>query len=236
VSVTNEDIVAWDGGGGVSVTFDGSDVGLSALAIDAFARVGPSQILLSFSAAGTVPGVPGTVDDSDVVLFTATSLGATTAGTFAMYLDGSDVGLTTSGEDIDAVELLADGRIVLSTSGDASVPGAAAGDEDLLMFTPTSLGTTTAGTWALHFDGSDVGLSATAEDIDAAAIGADGRIYLSTLGAFSVPGRTGANDDVFVFAPTSLGATTSGTFEAALVLDGTALGLDANDVGGIDLP
>ena len=74
-----------------------------------------------------------------------------------MYFDGSDVGLTTSGEDVDAFELLSNGKIVLSTDGSASVPGVSSGAEDLLIFTPSSLGATTSGTYAMYFDGSDVG-------------------------------------------------------------------------------
>ena len=41
-------------------------------------------------------------------------------------------------------------------------------DEDVLAFTPTSLGDVTSGSWAMYFDGSDVGLAETSgEDVDA---------------------------------------------------------------------
>jgi hypothetical protein len=183
-----------------------------------------------------VPGIAGTTDDSDIVLFSATSLGATTAGTFSLYFDGSDVGLTTSAEDVDAVELLPGGNILLSTSGTFSVTGAAGEDEDLLQFVPTTLGTTTAGTFSLYFDGSDVELTATSEDVDAAAVDSTGKIYLSTAGNFAVTGASGADEDVFVFTPTSTGATTAGTYSSTLYFDGSVFGLAANDVFAIDLP
>jgi hypothetical protein len=234
VSVANEDLLAFDGTA-FTVLFDGSDVGLSALAIDAVAQLGSNQLLLSFTAAGTVPGL-GTVDDSDVVRFTGT-LGAVTSGTFAMYVDGSDVGLTTDAEDVDAVETLADGRVLLSTTGTLSIAGLSAADEDLVGFRPTSLGPTTAGSFGLYFDGSDVGLvDLIGEDVDAAAVAPGGALHLSTVGAFTVPGAAGADEDVVVFVPTTLGTTTTGAYDSTLAFDGSAFGLAANDVVAVDLP
>jgi len=139
--------------------------------------------------------VAGTVDDSDIIRFDASSLGQTTAGTFLMYFDGSDVGLSSSGEDVDAFELLASGALLVSAQGSVSVPGASGADEDLLAFTPSSLGPTTSGTFALYFDGSDVGLTSSGENVDAAAVDAAGRIYLSTTGNFSVTGVSGPGHD-----------------------------------------
>ena len=196
----------------------------------------PSAICC-FTAAGSIPGIAGTTDDSDIVKFTATSLGSTTAGSFEMYFDGSDVGLNTSSENVDAVELLAGGDLLISTNGNFSTGGVSALDEDLVRFVRTSLGATTAGAWSLYFDGSDVGLaSASSEDVDAVALDAAGRLHLSTSGVFAVAGVSGADEDVFVFTPTSLGGTTAGTFSAALFFDGSVHGLATNDVVAIDLP
>ncbi len=98
VVVRSEDIVRHDGNS-FALFFDGSDVGLGkkGVNVDAFTVISDNEILLSFGKALTLEGV-GYVDDSDVVKFTATSLGEETAGTFEMYLDGSDVGLTTGGK------------------------------------------------------------------------------------------------------------------------------------------
>jgi len=74
------------------------------MAIDAFALAPDGKLVMSFTQPAGVPGIVGTVDDSDLVKFNATSLGATTAGTFQRYFDGSDVGLTTDAEDIDALD------------------------------------------------------------------------------------------------------------------------------------
>lgn len=236
LSVTREDIIAWDGNAGFSIVFDGSDVGLTGVTIDAFTFVNETEILLSFASPEAVPGVAGTVDDSDIVRFTATSLGTTTSGAFDLYFDASDVGLTKSSEDIDVIELLPDGRLLLSTRGSFSVSGVSGRDEDILAFTPASLGAITTGSWSLYFDGSDVALGRSGEDVDAVAVDALGRIYLSTAGNFSVSGVSGADEDVFVFEPASLGETTSGVFQTALFFDGSAFGLGSNDLFAIDLP
>jgi len=233
VAFANEDILAFDGAVW-SLFFDGSDVGLSSQTIDAFQVIGATQVLLSFTDPATVGGMA--VDDSDIVRFNATSLGSVTAGTFSMYFDASDVDLSTSDEDLDGVELLPDGRLLLSTLGAFAVPGAAGAREDLVAFRPITLGATTAGTFELYFDGSDVGLTSSSENIDAVAVDAAGRLHLSTNGSFAVPGVSGADEDVFIFTPTTTGATTAGTFSSALFFDGSLFGLTANDLAGIDRP
>jgi 6-phosphogluconolactonase (cycloisomerase 2 family) len=237
VLVANEDILSFDGTTGFETSFDGSDVGLSTLRIDAFAWADADSLLLSFDAPGSVPGIAGTVDDSDIVRFDATSLGTATNGTFRLSFDGSDVGLTTNAHDVDAVELLPDGGLLMSTTGSAAVSGATTRDEDLLAFTPTSLGDVTAGSFSLWFDGSDVGLGDAGEDVDAAALDATGRLYLSTPDVFAVPGVSGADEDVFAFTPTTLDPpTTAGTYASTLFFDGSGYGLGANDVFAIDVP
>ncbi len=239
-TVANEDIVAYNPGSGTwSLIFDGSDVGLSGFAIGGMAVTGAGDILLSFTVAGSIPGLIGgpsgtSVDDSDIVRFTPTSLGSTTAGTFNFHFDGSDVGLSATSETIDAITLTSSGSLVISTTGTFSGTGASGADEDLFVFTATSLGSVTAGNFAFHFDGSDVGLSTSSdEDVDAAGITTDGTILLSTVGPFSVTGVSGEDEDVFEFFPTQLGTTTSGTFAA--FLDLSAIGIDpSEDVGSVE--
>ena len=236
LAVENNDILSFDGSA-FSLVFDGSDVGLQQSAIDAFAMLDDGSLLLSFAQAGVVSGIPGTTDDSDIVRFVPDALGENTAGSFFLYLDGSDVGLTRNGEDVDAVELLPDGRLLISTKGGVTVPGVAAEDEDVLAFSPSSLGATTAGLWALYFDGSDVGLAdRSSEDVDGLAQDEAGQIYLSTVGKFSVSGVSGVDEDVFVFTPSSTGPATSGIYDSALFFDGSALGLQRSDLAAFSLP
>jgi hypothetical protein len=177
------------------------------------------------------------VDDYDIVQFNATSLGENTAGSFSLYFDGSDVGLDSSKEDIDAFDLLSDGRLLISTSGSYTIRDLSGKDEDLLAFTPTSLGVDTSGSWTLYFDGSDVGLSdKNPEDTDGVSVAANGDIYLTTRGSFSVTDVTGDSMDIFICSPASLGATTACTYSPTLYFDGSIWGLSRNNLDGFDLP
>lgn len=229
-TVKDEDVVGYDEGSGTwSLIFDGSDVGLSALEIDGLAALPGGDLLLSFTTAATLSGIA--VDDSDVVRFTPTSLGATTAGAFSLYFDGSDVGLTTDGEDVDAIALAPNGRLIISTTDAFSGNGASGNDEDLFIFNGT-LDSNTAGSFKLYFDGSDVGLDTSSnEDLDGAALTASGDLLFSTLGSFAAEDLSGNDEDVAQFSG-KFGATTSGTF--TMRLDLSALGIvAAEDVGSL---
>ena len=227
----DEDIIKSDGNN-LSIFFDGSDVGVGSADLSAFSIVDADTILMSFDMNITVNGI--TAAPQDVLRFDATSLGSTTAGTFSLYFDGSDVGLDVSTESIDSLTLLSDGRLLLSTSGDPSISGLTGGrDEYVIVFTSTALGSTTAGTWSLYFDGSDVGLGETNdEDIDALDVTANGNIFLSALGNFAVSGVSGADEDVFICTPNSLGDVTACFYSPFLYFDGSTWGLTNNDVDG----
>lgn len=235
--VRDEDVLSFDGAN-FAMFFDGSDVGVGGVDLDAFHVVDADTFLVSFDLAATI-GSLGLVDDSDVLQFDATSLGAATAGTFSMFFDGSLVGLTTDGEDVDAVGLLADGRLLISPLVGASVPGLGGTqqDEDVLAFTPSTPGDYSSGTWSVYFDGSDVGLASDGgEDLDGFDQAASGSIALSTLGNFSVSGVSGANEDVFTCASPVTGVTTACAFSPGLLFDGSAFGLTTNNVDAIDVP
>jgi hypothetical protein len=233
VASADEDILKFDGTAW-SLFFDGSDVGVGGSDLFGFAIVDADTILMTFNSALTLNGM--SVSPRDVVRFDATSLGSNTAGTFNMYFNGIDAGLDVTAENIDSVNLLPDGRVLISTTGNPVVAGVTGGrDEDVLAFTPTSLGNNTSGTWSLYFDGSDVGLAETSgEDVDALDV-VNGKVYLSTVNNFSVNGVTGADEDVFVCAPTSLGAVTACNYSPMLYFYGSAWGLSANDVDGISI-
>ncbi len=235
-AVADEDIAQYEGATSTwSLYFDGSDVGLAAVAIDAFALLPSGELLISIDSDSTVAGLTGgpsgtTVDDSDIIKFTPTSLGATTAGTWSFYFDGSDVGLTTNNEDVDAIAILPSGEIGISTLGDPSVTGLSSlADEDIIGFAPMSLGSATTGTWSHYFDGSDVGLSTnSAEDVDAFAVSSTGVSTFSTVGAFSVTGVSGLDEDAFNFTPTTTGTTTAGSFAAYFAATARGIPTSAN--------
>lgn len=228
IQYRDEDILVYDLATNTwSMLFDGSDVGIRETDVDAFHINADGTILMSFVHPVNFPAPLGKVDDSDIVKFTPTQLGNTTAGTFTMYFDGSDVGLTTGSEDIDALSFTADGRLVISTYGTANVPGISESvrDEDLLAFTATSWGENTQGTWALYFDGSDVELTQGSEDITSVAIyTANGDIYLATRGNYIAKSNntvSGDNNDIFGCTPQSLGDNTVCTF--VLIFNGDAI-------------
>ncbi|HET9665564.1 MAG TPA: multicopper oxidase domain-containing protein, partial [Desertimonas sp.] len=200
-SPDDADIYAWKGGTTYTRVFDASANGVPAAAdVDALVVVDSDTLYVSFLAATTLPGV-GAVASQDIVRFDA--------GTWSMYFDGSDVGLTTAAENVDAFEILSGSAVAVSTTGNPDVPGITGeADADLLQCTGASFGNDTVCAWSFYFDGSDVGLQAGPENVDGAAVvGPD--VYLSTAGNFSVTGVSGANEDVFACNGGSRGATTT---------------------------
>jgi hypothetical protein len=230
--VRDEDIVGYDAAAATwSIYFDASDVGITVSDLDAFHIRNDGSILLSFSSDSmTIPGLTGgpdgeLIDDSDIVLFTPNSVGETTAGVFSFYFDGSDVGLDASREDIDGLFEFQDGSLGISTVGGVSVPGVVDGnDSDVLRFSGT-FGSTTSGTWSLYFDGSDVGLATSNDDLDAVSLDGTAMLF-STSGSYVAAGGSGDDEDVSRFEG-SFGDSTSGT--ASLVLDGSSIGLSGTD-------
>jgi hypothetical protein len=183
----NEDVIRWQNG--IEMILDGSDVGLRNFRINALARISKMEFVLSFTESGPVPDI-GWVDDSDLVLFTATSLGEDTDGEFSRYLDGSDIGLTRSGEDVDAVDIeIVDGSVnlYLSTIGNFSLSDRLRGkDEDIFVCYEATLGGNSAcDSTAIVFDGSEAGLDESGDDIDAFSFNTldnvpEGRAFFST--------------------------------------------------------
>jgi hypothetical protein len=201
-------------------------------AINAFARLANGDLLLVLKANQSLPGV-GAVTPWDVVRFSGT-YGPTTAGAFSWYIDGSDVGLTTTTEKIDAIDVLPDSRVLVSTTDLLSVPKPGGGalksqDEDLTAFTPTTTGATTSGTWALYFNGTAItGLGA--EDVAGARVdAATGDIYASIVGAFNVGGVSGNGKDVIKLHPTG-----SGAYTVTMYWRGGSNGFNLN-IGGLEM-
>ena len=232
----DEDILAY---GTVSDSweryFDGSDVGLRYNDVNAFHIADDGTILMALKKPQRVGGF--WADDSDVIAFSPTSLGKHTAGTFEKVFDGSDVGLSTDAEEIDALAVTPDGRLLLSTSGSLKVPRSGGGtlwgaDEDLIVFNAESFGTSTAGSFERYFDGSDVGLRNSSEDVWGAWVDPfSGDIAITTKANYWVPGLNGDKEDIIVFSPDSLGYQTAGTFFPGW--DGDEHGLSGEYLDGL---
>jgi uncharacterized repeat protein (TIGR01451 family) len=235
ISIRDEDILAFDIDTSTwSKHFDGSDVGLRAADVDAFHLLDDGSILLSFRTPIEIASL-GEVAKQDIVMFTPTSLGENTAGTFSFFFDGSDVGLDEGTENIDAIGFAPDGRLVVSTDGFFNALSVSGRDEDLFIFNDTSFGENTSGTWSMYFDGSDVGLRGSKEDVWGTWIDpVTGEIYLTTRGTFSVSGSLrGDGNDIIVCDPDSLGNTTSCDF--SLYRDVSADGFDDMSIDGLTL-
>ena len=189
--IADEDIFQHDTRtGAIDVFFDGSDVGINS-DVNAFHLLEDGSVLMSFNTSTVVPDV-GPVLPPDVVRFVPTSNGQQTAGTFELYFDGSDVDLTSYYEDVDAIAIAADGSLLLSTAGGYAVGGFAGSDADVLKFISTSLGDDTTGEWELYFDGSDVDLTGTTEDIVGVSVNpVSGQVYFTTQGSVLAGGVRG---------------------------------------------
>lgn len=232
IAFADEDILALDIDTATwSLFLDGSDIALTT-AMNDFYLEEDGTILFSFSIPVTLPGI-GEVDRSDIVRFAPITLGETTSGTFSLLLDGSDVGLESPSESIDTLARLPDGRLVVSTGGNVTVADAANNAvngerQDLLVFNAIQLGETSAGSWEIYFDGSDVMLTTNEENLaDAWIDPATGNLYLTTYldyAVSSINALSGDSDDIFRCLPDTLGDTTACTF--SLFWDGDSFGFD----------
>lgn len=214
----------------VAMHFDGSAAGVPASAdIDAYdyerGRYLVSYHYMSFDAPTQLPDI-GRIDDSDVVVYTRTPVD----GSWSMYFDGSEHGLTTSGEDVDALSLEPNGSLVISTTGNFTVPAQGGGkftgaDEDWIF-------------WSADLNAFTYVNKGTAEGIPAAndlhnyAYADNGTAYsfyslLRARGMSNIP--AGAND---VIAKTFV----NGSPEYALFWDVSAIGFPKIDAFDIVLP
>ncbi|WP_425397970.1 malectin domain-containing carbohydrate-binding protein [Aeoliella sp.] len=223
--------------------FDGSDVGLTGgEAINALHVTDAGEIIISTSGGATVdtvyssPGVgngtPLVSTQNDLLMFTPTSIGDDTAGSWSLLFDGSEHGLDGNTEDIDAVFVMDDGRIAMSFVGGASVPGQVALDKDALLFDPAN------DLWTFYFNGSDLDYTTQAEDIDAMFIGpnAPGGVatfYTSTVGAFVSPEVTAEASDVVSLLVDQFGVLTQGQILSELQVDADSYGLAGLNVVGM---
>ena len=202
IATTAQDLLRYDFYAGEwSMWFDGSDVGITK-ALSAFARLPGGDWLLVFKANQTTPA--GTFTPWDIARFTPSSMGATTAGTFSWYFDGSDVGLTTAAEKIDALDW-SSAVLLISTGGALAVPlpGSTlkAQDEDLIVFYPATTGPNTTGDWYGFFDGTAVpGMKG--EDLSAVEWDhTTGVITGGITGSFKIGGVSGTGKDILGLTP-----------------------------------
>lgn len=236
ISFNDEDILAYNTATkGWTMIFDGSDVGLEKVDLEAFERLADGTFLLVLSKDLAIPGL-GTVTPADILHFTPGTLGTNTTGSLAWYFDGSDVDLTVKNEYIDALALDPSGRLLVSTAGTMQIGSTTLGeDEDLFLFTHTKLGADTAGAWSLYFDGSRVAFTKSDEDLDAAWLDPrNGDLYLSTKGKFAAVGSanalSGDKNDLLICTPLALAAATDCRFTLFFSGSGAGFKYDIDDL------
>jgi hypothetical protein len=187
IGFADEDILAYDPANNKwSVLIDGSDLGLAGTDINAFEWVNETTLLMSFDTPITLPGIAGTVDDSDIVRFIPERLGPTTRGRFELFLDGGFV-FTTGG------------NFVLSPA----LPGPFGDGAEAFRCTPFKLNNDLVCSVVPFFDGAAKGL--LGESIDAFSVGESGVLGEIGEGDETEPGPDedppAAPDGVRIFLP-----------------------------------
>lgn len=129
------------------------------------------DMYLSFKNDTRIDGI-GAVKPQDIVVGSWVFLTVDTYDNWWKYFDGSDVGLSTSTEGIDALYIFDPGEepaelgcaqlLLISTAGNYRVPDTwgnnlSGGGEDVLGFCASWLGPDTAGYWFVYHDGSAEG-------------------------------------------------------------------------------
>lgn len=206
INYRDEDILVYDTATSAwQLFFDASDVGIRA-DVNGFAFLLDGTLLLTLNESEFVPGV-GEIQNTDIVRFIPTRWGEVTNGHFEMIFNGSDVGLLADSEEIDALNVLEDGRLVISTRGRVRIGPAwrqfRAADEDLLLFTPTQLGHQTEGSWSIYRSGLALGIDKT-QDVSA-LWQAEEDVYVTLDGTtFTIISSTGTRTDTLVYAGSNL--------------------------------
>ena len=150
----------------------------------------------------------GTATPYDIIKFTPNTPGVYPlgAGTLSWYFQGKPKGLTTTGEKIDAIDVVGS-RLLLSIAGGGSVPMQGGGvlkpaDEDVFVWNMTA----NVFEAALLIDGSQM-TGMGAEDISGVWDDPDSNdYYITIVGAFNLGGVKG-NDKSIVKLTSNGGAS-----------------------------
>lgn len=219
VSFGDDDLVTYDPESDTaSLVFDG---GLSFSNtredIDAYHPLPDGRMVLSTVGNARLGG--RSFGDDDLVIYDPSS------DTVSLLLDGG-VSFSNTREDIDAAHLLPDGRIILSTVGDATLGGLSFGDDDLIAYDPST------DTASLFFNGG-TSFSNSFEDINAVHLLPGGLIVLSTVGNATLGGLSFGDDDLIAYDPVS--DTASLVFDGGSSFSNTREDINATSLHGSEL-
>ncbi len=184
---TNADLIEYDPVTDTSMLYFDESLFGSNENIDAIHVLSNGNIILSTNSEATLGGLSFVI--GDLIEYNPTTDIAT------LFFDEN---LFSASENIDAVSLLDNGNIILSTTGIATLGGLSFADGDLVEYNPTMDIAT------LFFDES---LFSADEDIDAVHILDNGNIILSTMTIATLGGLTFADGDLVEYNPTTDVAT-----------------------------
>ncbi|MEE8577511.1 MAG: hypothetical protein V3T31_09675, partial [candidate division Zixibacteria bacterium] len=137
-----------------SIFFDGASIMSAGANLDALHLPASGHILFSTDAAATVSGL--SVGAEDIVDYDPVG------NSVVVLFDGS--ALLSPAQNIDALNVQADGVIIFSTDGSSSIGPLSFEDEDLVAYDPSD------GSASLYFDG-DVPFGGSGSGIDALRVG-----------------------------------------------------------------
>ncbi|WP_447969408.1 type II secretion system protein [Nitrospira sp. M1] len=196
------------------------------------------DLLLSTDISETLISINSlSVNDEDVFIFRPVSLDDYSSGTFFMFIDASDVGITGDIEALTFVEMNTSvaGQVLLQGDVLFFYDG-----RDIYHFSPTSLGSTTSGAVNLLIDGSDIRISEQFEGLE--LIEEQTNLGDITLQAGQILASFEAGDsdlgdnqinvdvtDIVILDLTSVGSNTVGT--ATIVFDGADVALTTTSEG-----
>lgn len=160
---TGGDIVAWDRSTGVfSLFFDGSLVELADTTseiIDAIQVLPNGTLVFGTGGNPVVTGGAG-LQDEDLITFTPTTEGDYTAGTYAFYVDGSDLGFTLSTEAINSPAVSGPDIYFVAAGAFTALSGLTGIGNDVVLCANAVTGPiTSCGTLSLYFVGNAHGLT-----------------------------------------------------------------------------
>lgn len=182
-----DDLVEYNPSTDTSTLYFNGDLFSGTADIDAAHVLDNGNIILSTVGNATLGGLSFTI--GDLAEYNPTTDTAT------LYFDQD---LFSQAENIDAVHVLDNGNIVLSTVGSATLGGLSFAPDDLTEYNPTT------DTATLFLDGS---LFSSAGNIDAVHVLESGNIVLSTLEGATLDGLSFTCGDLVEYNPTTDVAT-----------------------------
>lgn len=210
-----------------SAVFDGADVGLG-VGIAAFEALPGGPLIMRLEDAQSLPGILEPVTRQDVVMFTPTSLGETTAGSWTLVLDGDRF----PARAWDGIGVDADGTLLLSPprNGGGPLGDLATRDEDILRCRPSARdvgGVIVNCDYEFLLRGDLVGArdGANIRDFDFAP---DGSLVFVAGGSTGLPSHDPGED--FLRYVGTYGAAASGEFR--VYFNGSVAGLNRLEVAG----